>query len=178
MLFNLPRFTSLALALATVPSLALPLTGTTDADILQRDSKSIGLNCVYDSSLPAFHWLVTIPNETPFEHRDGYNHDNCGGGFLDNFRGRCGVITSWRCKYYSNDGKTVLSDQSTNTAQNKLAVMDFWTSAFCRGSDISAAIGAASFSTIVNTDCWDYANRSPGDPHFSEIPSGFLGPEA
>lgn len=53
---------------------------------------------------------------------------------LDNFRGRCGVITSWGCTWVGAEGTT--------------ALMQFWTSAFCTGDDISAAIKAASGKAV------------------------------
>ena len=26
---------------------------------------------------------------------------NCGGGFLDNLRGRCGMVNNWQCNFVS-----------------------------------------------------------------------------
>lgn len=57
-----------------------------------------------------------------------YTKDECGSGFLDNFRGRCGAITDWGCEYVPD------------TADAK---MSFKTSLFCSDYDISQAIKAA-----------------------------------
>ena len=68
------------------------------------------------------HYRITI--NTPYDNQV----DGCGRGFLDNFRGRCGVITNWGC---------------TAVEPGRAIYMDFWANAFCEANDISEAIGAA-----------------------------------
>lgn len=85
--------------------------------------------CAHDVGSPARQWTVAVT--------DGRNYyKQCGKGFLDNFRGRCGTITTWECKYYN---------QSPNTA-----VMHFYTSVACTNYDISQAIKAAGKGLVIN----------------------------
>lgn len=68
-----------------------------------------------------------------------YTKDECGSGFLDNFRGRCGAITNWGCDYVPD------------TADAK---MSFWTSIACTNYDITQAI-KASTNGERTVDCYD-----------------------
>lgn len=105
--------------------------------------------CKYSVNMPAYQWAVTIENDSKYDktcggeflrnpYQEKTSADSYTGGMLDNFRGRCGVITSWGCTWVGASGTT--------------ALMQFWTSAFCQGSDISAAIKAAS-KKEVTIDC-------------------------
>jgi hypothetical protein len=76
------------------------------------------------------HWRITI--NTPYDNQA----DGCGRGFLDNFRGRCGVITNWGCNAVE-PGRAIF--------------MDFLTHAFCTSFDITEAMRAASGGRTV--DC-------------------------
>ena len=85
-----------ALALPLPRPDLLPTTSPNVQTLSKRDPTPAGNSCSYDIS-PAYQWEVYIHNESQYEQNP--HHDNCGGGFLDNFRGRCGVITTWTCTY-------------------------------------------------------------------------------
>ncbi|KAJ5185492.1 hypothetical protein N7472_010332 [Penicillium cf. griseofulvum] len=67
----------------------------------------------------------------------------CGQGYLDNFRGRCGVITDWGCKFVDENVDRV-EEKEKNEDRITGAKMTFSTDVFCSASDIIAAMGAAS----------------------------------
>lgn len=67
----------------------------------------------------------------------------CGKGYLDNLRGRCGVITNWECKFVDNDVEKV-PHKEKNGDKIKGALMTFKTNVFCSENDIIQAMGAAS----------------------------------
>ncbi|KAB8338801.1 hypothetical protein FH972_021746 [Carpinus fangiana] len=92
-------------------------------------------SCTY-SSAPERAWTVQILDD------DAYDNGGCGAGFLDNFRGRCGDVTSWGCNYEPNTDN---------------AVMNFITSTFCSPTDISAAISASSYGEIDGLPCTPHA---------------------
>lgn len=97
--------------------------------------------CECDNSAPAFQWYITIPNDNRFD-------SSCGAGFLDNFRGRCGVITSWGCEYIGADLTT--------------AALWFWTDVACTLDDATQVIAAASENNIPSMQC-AYAESEGGD---------------
>jgi hypothetical protein len=67
----------------------------------------------------------------------------CGQGYLDNFRGRCGVISDWECVFIDEEGNKV-EDKEENEDQIKGAKMTFKTTFDCTSDDVIAAMGAAS----------------------------------
>jgi hypothetical protein len=67
----------------------------------------------------------------------------CGQGYLDNFRGRCGIISNWGCKFVDENMKKV-EEKEKNEDRITGAKMSFKTDSFCSASDIIAAMGAAS----------------------------------
>ncbi|PLN75624.1 hypothetical protein BDW42DRAFT_180359 [Aspergillus taichungensis] len=67
----------------------------------------------------------------------------CGQGYLDNFRGRCGVISSWGCEFVDRDVKKV-EEKEKNEDRIEGAKMTFQTQMFCSQDDIMEAMGAAS----------------------------------
>jgi hypothetical protein len=102
--------------------------------------------CKYSRNMPAYQWAVTVENDSKYDKTCGgeplrntsqeeINANSHTGGMLDNFRGRCGVITSWGCTWVGAAGTT--------------ALMQFWTSAFCQADDIAAAIKAASKKEVM-----------------------------
>ena len=99
--------------------------------------------CAYDNTSPAFQWAILLPSQPP---------GGCGGGFLDNFRGRCGVISNWGCTFVG--------------AEETTAMLYFATSVFCTAYDITAAIGAASYGGIPNMDCQPADKEDGGDVGF------------
>ncbi|KXG46783.1 uncharacterized protein PGRI_035290 [Penicillium griseofulvum] len=67
----------------------------------------------------------------------------CGQGYFDNFRGRCGVISNWGCKFVDENVDRV-EEKEKNEDRITGAKMTFSTDVFCSASDIIEAMGAAS----------------------------------
>lgn len=67
----------------------------------------------------------------------------CGQGYLDNFRGRCGSITDWGCKFVDQNADKV-EEKEKNEDQIAGAIMTFKTSLACSATDIREAMGSAS----------------------------------
>ncbi|PGH05601.1 hypothetical protein AJ79_06768 [Helicocarpus griseus UAMH5409] len=71
--------------------------------------------------------------------------EKCGQAYLDNMRGRCGVITTWKCDFVDKNGKRVeKKEKKENEKKIVAAKMTFFTHAFCNPDDALAAMGAAS----------------------------------
>lgn len=66
------------------------------------DASSLDVDvCLYDGTgAPDTPWGVLITNDNK------YDTGGCGSGFLDNLRGRCGVISGWGCNYVGAQGTT------------------------------------------------------------------------
>jgi hypothetical protein len=62
-------------------------------------------------------WTVTVVKDTQYNKQ-------CGGGCLDNLRGRCGAITMWGCSRNSDGG----------------ARYEFDTTDFCSDYDVTQAM--------------------------------------
>lgn len=124
----------LATSLLFSSTLAMPTTPV-KRDFDHKDAKLDTQLCAYDDRLPAVHWGILIPNDASV---DG----SCGIGFLDNFRGRCGVVTSWKCDFVG--------------ASSTTAWLDFYTSQFCTAWDGTQAIHAASQSLDYNIPCSNF----------------------
>ncbi|MCJ1337946.1 hypothetical protein MMC09_003230 [Bachmanniomyces sp. S44760] len=73
-------------------------------------------------------WTVNIPHDAKYDQ-------DCGRGFLDNLRGDCGVISSWKCDFDPQDQTT--------------AVLNFATDAGCDSSKVQKAIGQASGNDLT-----------------------------
>lgn len=97
--------------------------------LFRRDD---GVSCVgnLQDDNTDINWNVVVNNDSR------YDTGGCGAGFLDNFRGRCGVITSWGCNIGDNDS----------------ANMNFDTTIGCTAYDITQAINAAT-GGAVNLNC-------------------------
>lgn len=52
----------------------------------------------------AYDWTVYTPNWGA-PNSENFPMDTCGAGFLDNLRGRCGVITNWGCEKGGTDDR-------------------------------------------------------------------------
>lgn len=102
---------------------------------------------------PFLNYGVLIPNDGKFETK------GCGRGFLDNLRGRCGVITSWQCNYVGAAATT--------------AALAFLTTEGCTEYDVTQAILAASYQKL-NIAC-NFA--APGEYDGGDLPpiGGFGG---
>ncbi|EKG12648.1 hypothetical protein MPH_10237 [Macrophomina phaseolina MS6] len=70
-------------------------------------------------------WAVNIDNDSAYNKQ-------CGGGCLDNIRGRCGVVTDWGCERNGLD----------------TGLYRFKTSAFCSLNDMTQALHACTGLTI------------------------------
>lgn len=113
-LLSLTGFTALA---SPVPS--AETSANTDNTLVRRTS-----NCMAQDGV-AKQWVVNLDN-------DAAHNKQCGGGCLDNIRGRCGAVTGWRCE--------------RNTAGT--GIYHFSTSAFCTLNDMTQALHACSGLTI------------------------------
>ena len=101
--FKLLVSTSLLFASA----LAIPTTTPVKRAAFDTTAASLDVQlCMYDDRLPAVHWGILIPNDPSMDA-------GCGCGFLDNFRGRWGVVTSRGCTWVGASGTT--------------AFLEFWT---------------------------------------------------
>ncbi|KAJ5922315.1 hypothetical protein N7516_010018 [Penicillium verrucosum] len=67
----------------------------------------------------------------------------CGQGYLDNFRGRCGIISNWGCMFVDENVKKV-EEKEKNEDQITGAKMTFHTNSFCSSYDIIAAMAVSS----------------------------------
>ncbi|KAJ5503721.1 hypothetical protein N7463_006595 [Penicillium fimorum] len=126
--------------------LVAALIGSTIANPLPSDSRDPSAR---RASVPADDACMMNKGDSPqgvevYATKESMPIDQvCGQGYLDNFRGRCGVITSWGCKFVDENGNKV-EEKEKNEEQITGAKMTFKTSAFCTSSDIIAAMGAAS----------------------------------
>ncbi|KAK0516037.1 hypothetical protein JMJ35_002071 [Cladonia borealis] len=95
---------------------------------------------------------VLIPNDSEYDK-------SCGEGFLDNLRGRCGVISGWGCGYTG--------------AENTTAALSFSTVNTCTEWDVTQALLAASYGKL-NIPC-NWASPSSyegGDLPPTEVEGG------
>ena len=140
---------STALAMPTIPAeVEIPTELAKRANATNSNDASLDVDlCLVDPSLPAVHWGVLITNDAKYETK------GCGRGFLDNFRGRCGVITSWKCRYVGAHATT--------------ALMEFWTSQGCTAWDGTQVIKAASYQAIPSLTCT--SNPNVGGPDISNV---------
>ena len=83
-------------------------------------------------------FLVPLYSDHAHQNDSKYDTEGCGAGFLDNFRGRCGVITDWTCN--------IGDDDSAN--------MVFFTSDFCSANDITQAVSAATYDAVPALQCY------------------------
>lgn len=142
-------FKLLSTSLLFASALAIPTT-TPAKRGFDTTSASLDIQlCLYDDRLPAVHWGILIPNDPSLDWA-------CGRGFLDNFRGRCGVVTSWTCTFVGASGTT--------------AFLDFWTSQGCTAWDGTQAIHAASQGADYNIPC--HNNEVGVDPDISNLVMG------
>lgn len=108
------------------------------ADIAQRADAKPPPNsaCGYEEIPATNRWVIWAP-------KDSLDLDKqCGKKYLSKLRGRCGVITTWKCKHLNSDGDHV--DSHDGHEQVYGALMTFYTSVFCSSDDVMAAMGAAS----------------------------------
>lgn len=111
----------------TTLAFLIPLGLASPSRLVTRDD---GVSCAGTLQGPDINWNVVV------NHDSKYDSGGCGAGFLDNFRGRCGVITSWGCNIGDNDS----------------ANMNFDTTDGCTAFDITQAINAAT-GGAVNLGC-------------------------
>lgn len=102
----------LILAIGTLGAMAGPMSSPNH--LVRRENKCKSLLSASD-----IKWSIYLDN-------DPYYNKQCGGGCLDNIRGRCGVVTSWEC---SRDG-------------NNRGHMTFFTSIGCTDYDMTQALHA------------------------------------
>ncbi|PKY06685.1 hypothetical protein P168DRAFT_117252 [Aspergillus campestris IBT 28561] len=129
--------------------LAAALMGSTLANPLPSDDKN---------PLASHQKRTSVPEEDMCSKVDGLASNSwqvyatkssmpidqvCGQGYLDNFRGRCGVISSWGCEFVDRDVNKV-EEKEKNEDQIMGAKMTFDTQFFCSTDDIIEAMGAAS----------------------------------
>lgn len=101
---------------------------------------------------------ATVPEDDACSMVEGFGYNNwqvyatkdsmpidqvCGQGYLDNFRGRCGVISDWGCEFVDREVNRV-EDKEDNEDQIMGAKMTFTTQTFCMPGDIIAAMAVAS----------------------------------
>ncbi|EOD43882.1 hypothetical protein GTA08_BOTSDO09652 [Neofusicoccum parvum] len=116
--------TILSACLLAFGALASPLPDNTTevAEHLFRRSNT----CITDGGAVR-GWRINVDNDAAYNKQ-------CGGGCLDNIRGRCGVVTSWAC------GR---DDAGT-------ATYHFYTTSGCTPYDMTQALHACTKMTI---DC-------------------------
>ena len=113
--------------LINLPLLAMFASTLATPTLNRRDD---GVSCKGTAYTTENAWTVVVNKDRE------YDPNNRGGGFLDNLRGRCGVITGWGC----------------DTGANDSANMHFNTTIFCTAYDVTQAINAAT-SKKVNLGC-------------------------
>ncbi|PKY02688.1 hypothetical protein P168DRAFT_320236 [Aspergillus campestris IBT 28561] len=92
--------------------------------------------CGYEEIPATNKWVIWAP-------KDSFDlNEQCGKQYLKKLRGRCGVITTWKCKHLDSDGNHVDSHDGHDNVYGGL--MTFYTSVFCSSTDVMAAMGAAS----------------------------------
>jgi hypothetical protein len=117
---SVPTFLILGAALLSVTT-AIPTDPS--SNLVPR---KVPEGCSRKAQAVSASWRVVIQNDEKFDV------GGCGRGFLDNFRGRCGVVDSFSCDSVKE------GDRSTT------AVMTFDTTLTCQGEDGTEAIRAAS----------------------------------
>ncbi|KAJ5156265.1 hypothetical protein N7492_009068 [Penicillium capsulatum] len=122
---------------AVTTILATAFSSPTNMDLLKRDDPKPPANSVCAlNEIPATNnWAIYAPLDAV--GLDG----KCGNHYLNNLRGRCGVITTWKCWHVNKDGKKIDSHDEPKNVEG--AVMTFYTSVFCSSDDVRAAMGAS-----------------------------------
>ncbi|PLB38203.1 uncharacterized protein BDW47DRAFT_105478 [Aspergillus candidus] len=92
--------------------------------------------CGYEEIPATNKWVVWAPKDSLDLNKQ------CGKKYLKKLRGRCGIITTWKCKHLDSDGNHVDSHDGHDNVYG--ALMTFYTSVFCNSEDVMAAMGAAS----------------------------------
>ncbi|KAK7718897.1 hypothetical protein SLS57_006007 [Botryosphaeria dothidea] len=83
--FSTPTTTLLTALLAITTATASPITANDNSsnDLVRRSN-----SCTNTFYVLAAKWDVYLDNDASYNKQ-------CGGGCLDNIRGRCGVVTDW-----------------------------------------------------------------------------------
>ncbi|KAF4302221.1 hypothetical protein GTA08_BOTSDO09653 [Botryosphaeria dothidea] len=86
--FSTPTTTLLTALLAITTATASPITANDNSsnDLVRRSN-----SCTNTFYVLAAKWDVYLDNDASYNKQ-------CGGGCLDNIRGRCGVVTDWGCE--------------------------------------------------------------------------------
>ena len=119
-----PTTISTILAILSTTALGAP---APQPEIAARDSNPD--NTCHSNSHGVISYVITLTDDRSID-------DTCGGGILDNVRGRCGgggAVTGWGCNYVGPTG----------------ASMSFDVGIGCNGGDVAAAILAAGGPSMV-----------------------------
>ncbi|KAJ5222363.1 uncharacterized protein N7469_008603 [Penicillium citrinum] len=116
---------------------AIAIASPTNMGLLARDDPKPP-----DYSVCALNEVPATNNWAIYAPLDAVGLDGkCGNHYLNNLRGRCGVITTWECWHVNSDGDHIDSHDEPENVEG--AVMTFYTSVFCSSDDVMAAMGAS-----------------------------------